>query len=609
MDRIYVITFLPFKVQIVDIKHFVNTVSGLVSIIIPNNISDINTSVFSGCSSLTSVTILEGVNTIGWGSFQSCTSLTSVSVPKSVVTIGESSFYGCTALTDVLISKGVKTIESDAFHGCSSLSTITIPSSVTCIGNSAFADCPIKTVTVKAKEPVSIPSSVFSYYSNYSYYSYANLATLYVPDGCKAAYAAADVWKDFKVILEFGDVYSLYGADIETLVGTKDILSIELQNQDDVKLCQFDLRLPNGASVITLNNGKLDVVLTERAESHKVSSTQLSNGDFRFVISSIDNDSFVGNSGTLMNIGLDISATMEAGEYTVKVLNAELSVPDGNDLMEVRPADTESKLTVKAYTPGDVNNDGSVSVTDVGCAINYILEQVPSMFIFEAADMNGDKTVSVTDVGMIINLILNEGAASRPFFASRSSEDMLSPNVSLQPTTNGYQMMLENKGRFVGFQFDVELADDATIEAMRLADACEGDHLLTYRRLANGKWRVVCYSPTNSTFAADESVLLNIQTAGGVTIDNIRLTTSGLHELRPNSIVGTPTGIANIEQGMKMYVQGRTLCITSVLDATLCLFSLDGKISRTLSVHRGQNNLDGLHKGVYLVNNKKIIIR
>lgn len=54
-----------------------------------------------------------------------------------------------------------------------------------------------------------------------------------------------------------------------------------------------------------------------------------------------------------------------------------------------------------------MNSDGAVSVTDVGCAINYILEQVPSVFIFEAADMNGDKSVSVTDVGMIINCILS----------------------------------------------------------------------------------------------------------------------------------------------------------------------------------------------------------
>ena len=412
----------------------------MVSVNIPNSISNINTSVFSGCSSLSSVTISEGVKTIGWGAFQSCTSLSSISIPKTITTIGQSSFYGCTALTNVLISNGVKTIDSDAFHSCRGLTSVTIPSSVDSIGGAAFADCSIKEVTMKAKNPISINSSVFSYYSNYSYYSYTNLATLYVPDGCKAAYESSDVWKDFKEILEFGDAYSLYGTDIETLVGTKDILSIELQNQDEVKLCQFDLRLPAGVSVITLNNGKYDVALTERAESHKVSSTRLSNGDYRFVISSLDNDSFSNNSGVLMNIGLEVSATIEGGEYAVKVMNVELSVPDGNDLMVVRPKDTESKLTVKSYTPGDVNNDGSVSVTDVGCAINYILEQVPSVFIFEAADMNGDKSVSVTDVGLIINYILSEGVnASRQI----GQQTMTDAQLSLMQIAEGYELLLE----------------------------------------------------------------------------------------------------------------------------------------------------------------------
>ena len=564
--------------------------SGLVSIIIPNNISNINTSVFSGCSSLTSVTILEGVKTIGWGAFQSCTSLTSVSVPKSVVTIGQSSFYGCTALTDVLISNGVKTIESDAFHGCVSLSSVTIPGSIASIGDAAFADCSIKTVTIKAKEPISITPSVFSYYSNYTYYSYANTATLYVPDGCKAAYKIANVWKDFKEIFEFGDAYSLCGTNVETLVGTKDILSIELQNSDDVKLCQFDLRLPVGVSVITMNNGKYDVALTERAESHKVSSAQLSNGDYRFVISSLDNDSFVGNSGTLMNIGLEISATMEAGEYSVKVLNTELSVPDGNDLMVVRPADTKSKLTVKSYTPGDVNNDGSVSVTDVGCAINYILEQMPSVFIFDAADMNGDKSISVTDVGMIINLILNDGASNRRKI-QQTIEDV---QLSLMPVTDGYQLLLENKDDFIGFQFDMQLANESTINNIKLTG--NTDHQLIYRMLNNGMYRVVCYSPTNSPFAADGNVILDITTTEDIAISNVRLTTVGISEVIINDMSATTTGIADawelIQQASELKV-----------------YTLDGRLCRTISVQPGENSFKGLNAGIYTIGNRKVVVR
>jgi hypothetical protein len=364
-------------------------------------------------------------------------------------------------------------------------------------------------------------------------------------------------------------------------------------------------------TVATKSNGKLDAKLTARAENHSISSQQLSNGDYRFIVSSLDNDSFLGNNGTLMEITLNISATIAAGEYSVKVQNVEVSVPDGNDLKVVRPADTESKLTVKAYTPGDVNNDGSVSVTDVGCAINYILEQVPSVFIFEAADMNGDKTVSVTDVGMIINLILNEGVSgSRGMVEENVNNDYhFSPNLSLQATAEGYELQLEDKDAFIGFQFDLELNDGTIINGVQLKGATDSDHLLTYRRLDNGKWRVVCYSPTNSTFVADDDALLTISTTGDITVSDVRLTTTGFDELRPAALVSLPTGIANVEHGMKMGVQGKTLCINSDRDTTLRLLTIDGSTCRILNVYRGQNSFDGLRAGIYMIDNKKIIIR
>lgn len=603
---------------------------GLISVTIPANVTTIGSYAFSACVNLASVEILNDRASIASDAFSGTPWLenqpdgliyvgkvaykykgempegTNLAIKNGTVEIADNAFYYCTGLASVAIPQSVERIGNSAFHGCSRLTSVTIPSSVDSIGGAAFADCSIKEVRVKAEDPISISSSVFSYYSNYKYYSYANLASLYVPDGCKAAYESADVWKDFKEIVEFGDVFALHGTDMETLVGTKDILSIELTNEDEVKLCQFDLRLPEGVSLITLNNGKYDVALTERAESHRVSSTRLSNGDYRFVISSLDNDSFTGNSGTLMNIGLGILASMEAGEYTVKVLNAELCVPDGNDLMVVRPADTESKLTVKAYTSGDVNSDGSVSVTDVGCAINYILEQMPSVFVFEAADMNGDKSVSVTDVGMIINLILNEGAASRRTELRTTMEDA---RLSLMAVAVGYDLLLEDKDEFVGFQMDVELAGNSTIGDIRLADDGESDHLLAYRQLGNGKWRVVCYSPTNSIFAADGAALLTIGTKGIAGISNIRLTTACLDELRPGDLSGTPTGIAGVSQGMKIGVQGSALCIDSDRGATLTLYSPDGRISRKLSVKKGANRFDGLHKGIYMINNQKVILR
>ena len=570
--------------------------SGLTSVAIPDKVSTIANSTFNGCSSLISVTIPNSVTNIETSAFGYCSSLTNIIIPSSVTSIANYSFQGCSNLTSMTIPNNVTSIADYIFENCSSLAIVTIPKGVTSIGYSSFAGCSSLTDLYCYTEELPFTQSTTFYNSN------INNTTLHVPYNSLDLYKEAAPWNTFLNIVSLP--YNLLSCEeLECLVGTTPTLKVNLKNDDEVKLGQFDLQLPAGVTIATKSNGKLDVKLTERAENHSITGKQLENGNYRFIISSMDNDSFTGNNGILLEISLGVSATMEAGEYTVKVLNVELSIPDGNDLKVEKPADTESKLTVKTYTPGDVNNDGSVSVTDVGCAINYILEQVPSVFIFEAADMNGDKSVSVTDVGIIINLILNDGAASR----QKTQRNVRDTHLSLIPASDGYQLMLEDKETFVAFQMDIQLAEGVMINDMRLND--DNDHLLTYRKLGNGIYRVVCYSPTNSSFASDETALLNISANGDVAISNIRLTTSGLTELHSTVFEGMLTGITGVEKEMQVSVQGHTLQITSDCETTLRLYSLSGSVCRILNVHRGVNNFDGLRAGVYMIGNRKVILK
>ena len=574
-----------------------------------------------------------------------------------VTFIADNAFKDVESITSLVIPENVKDIGNNAFSGCRNLMTIELSKDVTTIGERAFANIDKLTDVICYAE--NVPETDRTAFEN----SYIDYVSLHVPAGSVEKYKNSAPWKDFKKIVAIsgaevkytltymvdGVVYKTYELsegyaitpeaaptkdgytfsgwseipetmpshditingyfelntnttdlilcdNLQCISGSKPILKVGLTNTNEVKLCQFDLQLPAGVTVATKSNGKLEAKLTERAETHSVSSKQLENGNYRFVISSLDNDSFIGNSGTLIEITLDISPTMEAGEYIVKVINAELSVPDGNDLRVVKPADTESQLTINNYTPGDVNNDGSVSVTDVGCAINYILEQIPSVFVFEAADMNGDNTVSVTDVGMIINFILSDGVSSRRRAPERNdNENGLSPTITLQSTAEGYELRLEDKDAYVGFQFDLELSDDGVINGVQLNGPAYDDHQLTYRRLSNGKWRVVCYSPTNSTFSNGDSVLLTITATGSISVSDICLTTSELNELRPDNLFGMSTGIANVEK-----TNSKT---------TLNLYSLGGNIYRILNLRSGINSFDGLRPGIYLIDNKKIVIR
>ena len=78
------------------------------------------------CSNLTSIIIPDSVTRIGVSAFSGCTSLTSITIPDSVTSIGGSAFYKCTRLTSITIPESVTSIEDWAFYNCTSLASITI---------------------------------------------------------------------------------------------------------------------------------------------------------------------------------------------------------------------------------------------------------------------------------------------------------------------------------------------------------------------------------------------------------------------------------------------------------------------------------------------------
>ena len=148
------VTDLVIPNDITEIKS--STFSGfnsLTSVTIGNNVTTIGDYAFYNCDSLTSVTIGDSVTSIGDSAFYDCQNLTSITIPNGVTTIGNNAFYNCDSLTSVTIPDNVTTIEYAVFAYCSSLTSVTIPDSVTSIGEGAFSGC-------SSLESVTIPNSV-----------------------------------------------------------------------------------------------------------------------------------------------------------------------------------------------------------------------------------------------------------------------------------------------------------------------------------------------------------------------------------------------------------------------------------------------------------------
>lgn len=148
---------------------------------IPASVVEIDDYAVRLCHSLSSITVAAG-NT-RYDSRGGCNAIMETQADKLLI--------GCMSTS---IPDGTRSIGTFAFNGCEYMEYVIIPESVKSIGSYAFNGCTeLTSVAVGMTEPVDITEDTFTS---------SSYATLYVPYGCRAAYEAADYWRDFYEIVE-----------------------------------------------------------------------------------------------------------------------------------------------------------------------------------------------------------------------------------------------------------------------------------------------------------------------------------------------------------------------------------------------------------------------
>ena len=149
-------------------------------------------------------------------------------IPASVIgldvlSIDNNAFYSCTELGKIVISDGIKEIGRESF-GNGSISSIDIPASVVSIHSYAFnaldeinGHYSLMSISLRGFTPVAVNSTIFNGFINY------DLCELHVPKGTSSLYASAEVWKEFKNI-------------IDDLPGWVDVQSVEIVQGEEVSV-------------------------------------------------------------------------------------------------------------------------------------------------------------------------------------------------------------------------------------------------------------------------------------------------------------------------------------------------------------------------------------
>ena len=173
--------FTGYKQRVLDTSTEIKG-AALESIVIPKNVTKIDTYAFQYCDQLKTVEVKGELKQIGNYAFSNCVALNSINVStvtkfgNSVfantaiehlsingnATLGKNMFSGMTSLKTVTFTEGSTTLPSSLFSGCTALTSVTLPDKITAIPASLFASCANLTEVNIPDTVTSIGGSAFS---------------------------------------------------------------------------------------------------------------------------------------------------------------------------------------------------------------------------------------------------------------------------------------------------------------------------------------------------------------------------------------------------------------------------------------------------------------
>ena len=135
---------------------------------------------------------------------------------------------------------------------------------------------------------------------------------------------------------------------LEISAGETKELTISLENDMDITLVQFDLKLPQGLSIPVNSRNRFIVAITDRTtlEDHSLNVNAI-DGVYRILLASMTNTEIEGNNGALFKVTLAADDTFAGG--TISIDKIELVSPNET---AVHPA----SVSIDVQTPSAIHD-------------------------------------------------------------------------------------------------------------------------------------------------------------------------------------------------------------------------------------------------------------
>ncbi len=357
-------------------------------------------------------------------------------------------------------------------------------------------------------------------------------------------------------------------------------------------------------------------VWTDFMKNHLEELIEYCDDYYEYVAPSFNHDHTkwgAGDASTYQNVTSNSKTWLrERANYIYDYLSNQLGYA-GTDYLE---DDENAEITL-----GDVNEDGFITTSDVVCILNFILGIENEDFEFSQADTDGNEIITIADAMYVLNLVGQQQVSSmhRMRLSEADARISLTPITLQQGLTADMPVTLEleDGAAYSGVQFDVTLPKGMTLSDVTLPSTWAGA-AMQVTELADNRFRVSVYASAHDLMPLGTNVFhlmldSNEYVPNGLltmSIGNAMLVNEEGEDERLSAcsvrMEMTATGISEIANlGVR---GGSSLQIESSEATILHVYSLDGRLVRLCNVPVGKSSLR-LPRGIYVVNNQKIIIR
>ncbi len=392
-------------------------------------------------------------------------------------------------------------------------------------------------------------------------------------------------------------------------------LTINLANRYDITGMQFDIQFPDGVTIAKDNNGEYDISLenSRKSRNHTATASLIGYNSYRILVSSTTANILKGHSGTVLHIMIEIPISHVSGNKQIKYSNIILSEPD--ETRHTLP--TKYSMISYYYKEGDANADVSVDVADYVITGNYILQNSPEDFWYDAANVDHNSTIDVNDLTGITNIALGRregGILQSPAIQQTTDEDIelnAKPLAIQAGQTKTFDLCLNGYFTFAGFQMDMQLPRGIKLIDASLADQSSGLSIAT-AELSNGGIRMLASSFSLKNLVVNNATFLRVTLMADncfngndfIMLDNIKFSGRDmtLHTLDNVAIpVGNEVcGLNQLYSEIRIYTDGTNIIIDSPESGSARIITIGG-ISQNREILLGHNVIPMENAGFYIV--------